>query len=247
MPKGSNGQEKHLNKGVLIAIEGIDGAGKTTQAKLLVEKLRNEGYPVISLHEPTDGVWGQKIRELAKRNRHSVSAEDELNLFFQDRIEDVEKNIKPALENKQVVVMDRYYFSSIAYQGVRGLDLDKIEQKNVEIAPVPDLLIILDVQPSVSLQRIHSSREDGPNEFEKNSYLEKSRIIFNQFAEREYTCVIEGNGEHSPVDIADKIWRAVETVLLCPKGKNKCEPEYCTFRLTNTCEFLKVKRKQIDN
>jgi dTMP kinase len=214
-------KEKCLSKGILVAIEGIDGAGKTTQAKLLVEKLESKGYPVISLHEPTNSVWGQKIRELARSNRDKMSAEEELNLFVQDRIEDVEKNINPALEANKVVVMDRYYFSSIAYQGARGLDLEDIEQRNKKIAPVPDLLIILDVKPSVSLQRIHNNRADGPNEFEKDIHLEKSRKIFNQFANREYTRIIDGDGIRSPLNISEDIWCAVETVLLCQKSNNE--------------------------
>ena len=101
---------KPLKKGILIAIEGIDGAGKTTQSIVLFEKLRSAGYPVVCLHEPTDGKWGNKIKDLAKNGRHKITVEDELNLFYQDRLEDVENNINPALQKKNVIIMDRYYF-----------------------------------------------------------------------------------------------------------------------------------------
>ena len=205
---------KALKKGILIAIEGIDGAGKTTQTLLLAEKLKKEGYATVSLHEPTDGKWGQKVRELAKSGRHNVTPEEELNFFFQDRIEDVTDNINPALKNKKIVLMDRYYFSSIAYQGVRGLNTTEIEKMNEKIAPPPDILLILDIKPSVSLQRIRRNREDGPNEFEKTKHLEESREIFlKQFSNRSYTKIIEGNGRRSPEEISNSIWLIVEPII----------------------------------
>ena len=110
-------QRKQLKKGVLIAIDGIDGSGKTTQTIILFERLRKNGYPVVHLHEPTEGVWGQKIKDLAANGRHRVTAETEFDFFFQDRLEDVEKNILPTLKKKKIVIMDRYYFSNVAYQG----------------------------------------------------------------------------------------------------------------------------------
>ena len=206
--------KKVLKRGILIAIEGIDGAGKTTQTSLLANKLKEQGYSVVSLHEPTDGKWGQKIREIAKSGRHTITPEEELDFFYQDRKEDVKCNINPALKEKQIVLMDRYYFSSVAYQGARGLDTEKIEKMNEEIAPKPDILLILDVKPSVSLQRIRRNRDDGPNEFEKIKHLEKSRAIFlDQFSERSYSKIIDGNGRRSADEIARNIWSTVEPTI----------------------------------
>src|SRR3989304_2353402 len=113
-----------LKRGILVAIEGIDGAGKTTQTAMLCARLCKNGYSAVSFHEPTDSKWGRKIRELAKNGRHKITAQDEMNLFYQDRIEDVKANINPALKRKNVVIMDRYYFSNIAYQSARGLNPD---------------------------------------------------------------------------------------------------------------------------
>ena len=76
-----NMKEKKLRKGILIAIEGIDGAGKTTQANLLKEILVKEGYPVTLLHEPTEGKWGKKMKDLASR-RHNVDVKIEYELFM---------------------------------------------------------------------------------------------------------------------------------------------------------------------
>jgi len=203
--------KKVLKRGVLIAIEGIDGAGKTTQSRLLVEKLKETGYSAIWLHEPTDGKWGQKIRDLAKNGRHNTTPEEELNFFYQDRIEDVQNNIKPKLNEKSIVVMDRYYFSSVAYQGARGLNGEYIEKKNEEIAPVPDVLVILDISPTDSLKRIRATRQDGPNHFEKAKYLEKVRKLFLQnFSNREYTIIVDGNGNHSEKEIFSNLWAKIQ-------------------------------------
>ncbi len=207
-------KRKMLNRGVLIAVEGIDGAGKTTQTLLLAERLKKVGYSTINLHEPTEGKWGQRIREIAKSGRQNISPEEELNLFYQDRLEDVTSNINPSLQEKKIVLMDRYYFSSIAYQGARGLDINAIEKMNEEFAPKPDILFILDLKPSVAIQRIKRNRDDGPNEFEKNKHLEKAREIFlDRFSNREYTKIIEANGRRSPEEISNSIWLIVEPVI----------------------------------
>jgi len=211
---------KKLEKGLLLVIEGIDGAGKSTQVKMIVEKLKSKGYPVVSLHEPTDGVFGQQIRKMAIHGRKNVTVEEEFKLFVEDRVENVKFNIKPALEANKIVVMDRYYFSNIAYQGARGLNLEYIEKCNIEFAPEPDLLIILDIKPSVSLQRIRQNREEGTNAFEKIKLLKQSREIFKSFSDRKYVKIIENNDKRSPAAVFEDIWSIVETKLLTPKSEH---------------------------
>ena len=129
---------KKLKKGLLIVFEGIDGCGKSTQAKLAYDYVKSLGYEAIALKEYTNGKWGQKIRELSLKGRDNVTAFQEFELFLKDRMEDVELNIKPALESKKIIILDRYYFSSMAYQGGRGLDVKMIQEENEKIAPVPD-------------------------------------------------------------------------------------------------------------
>jgi dTMP kinase len=203
-----------LKRGFLIAIEGIDGAGKTTQTRMLYNKLRKKGYSVISFHEPTNGKWGEKIKDLAKNGRHEISKEDEMKLFYQDRLEDVKTNINPALKKKNVVIMDRYYFSNIAYQGVRGLNPDLIERENEKIAPKPAILIILNITPEVALKRIREKRNNKPNHFERLEHLRKIRELFlKRFGERDYVKVIDGDDLHSENFISDEIWRIVEPLL----------------------------------
>lgn len=170
--------ERTARKGLLIVIEGIDGTGKTTQAKRLVEYLNANGYPTILLKEPTDGPIGQKIRELANTGR--TSPEEELELFIQDRIENCQKNIGPALTQGKIVVLDRYYFSSVAYQGALGLDPEEILKRNEAIAILPDLVILLDLPVHEGLRRIAQERKTQKDLFENEAYLEKVRAIFLQ-------------------------------------------------------------------
>lgn len=207
-------QKRVLKRGVLIAIEGIDGAGKSTQSRLLFEKLKEGGYPVVLLHEPTNGQWGEKIRELSTNGRDKTTAEEELELFLKDRLEDVEINIRPKMLEKNVVIMDRYYFSNVTYQGARGIDPDYIEKLNEKIAPKPDIVIILDISSPESSNRIKTTRKDGPNHFEKEEYLERVRQLFlKQFLGRESVVIIDGDGTHSELQVLRRLWNLVEPII----------------------------------
>lgn len=168
----------NLTKGVFIAIEGIDGSGKTTQVVRLKEYFLRKSIVVRTFKEPTDGHYGQLIRTISKIGRHLYTPEEELNLFLMDRQEDCEKNINPALANNELVIIDRYYHSNIAYQGALGIDKELIQQKNEGMATIPDLVIVLDCAVRVGLSRIKYSRNETPNHFEGEQYLQKVRKIF---------------------------------------------------------------------
>lgn len=173
-------EEKHpesARSGLLIAFEGIDGTGKSTQIRLLAEKLTGRGYQVLATCEPTDGPYGRKIRELFTK-RHHVSAEEELELFIADRREHVREVIKPALAEGKIVLTDRYYFSTAAYQGAAGQDPEKIIEMNEAFAPLPDLVLLLLVPTQVGVNRIKTFRQETPNDFEKESSLEKVAAVF---------------------------------------------------------------------
>ncbi len=169
-----------LEKGYLFVLEGIDGTGKSTQCGKLEDWFSEQGTPVLRLREPTDGVWGKKIRTLLTEGRKGVTREEELEWFINDRREDVEKNILPALKDKKVVILDRYYFSTAAYQGALGLDSSSILATNESFAPKPDRAFFFKVPPEECLRRIHSSR-DTVSAFEKKDYLEKVQSLFDSF------------------------------------------------------------------
>ncbi|MCH2606417.1 MAG: dTMP kinase [Nitrospinales bacterium] len=169
-----------MNRGLLIVFEGIDGSGKSTQCRMLADLLNKKGIANISLAEPTRGKWGMKIRQLLAKGRNGISANEELEWFMNDRREDVKQNIEPALKAGKVVLMDRYYFSTAAYQGALGFDPEKIRVDNERFAPIPDRVLIFHNSPEKSLERIESSREEK-SAFEKRDYLIEVQTIFKSF------------------------------------------------------------------
>ena len=169
-----------MNRGLLIVFEGIDGSGKSTQCKMLADLLNKKGIANISLAEPTRGKWGMKIRQLLAKGRNGISANEELEWFMNDRREDVKQNIEPALKAGKVVLMDRYYFSTAAYQGALGFDPERIRVDNERFAPIPDRVLIFHNSPEKSLERIESSREEK-SAFEKRDYLIEVQTIFKSF------------------------------------------------------------------
>jgi dTMP kinase len=168
-------KNSHPFAGFLIAIEGIDGAGKTTLAHHVQEKLQALHFAVVRTREPTSGHWGQILRDSALTGR--LSLEEELEAFINDRKEHVDKVIIPELEAGKVVIVDRYYFSTMAYQGARGIDPDEIRRRNEVFAPEPDLLVILDLEPKTGLERIRT-RGDRATHFERTRTLARAREIF---------------------------------------------------------------------
>ena len=178
--------------GVFIAIEGIDGTGKSTHARRLGEWFENRGRVVVVSREPTNGPWGVKLRESAATGR--LSAEEELRYFLNDRRQHVAETISPALAAGKVVILDRYYFSTMAYQGARGFDPDGIRRMNEEFAPVPDLLLILDLDVESAHARI-GHRGDSANEFETRESLERCRGIFLSLRGEPFARVIDSSGE----------------------------------------------------
>lgn len=160
--------------GLLIAVEGIDGAGKTTLAHALGECFRLADVPVTVSKEPTQGPWGSMLRASAAEGR--LSPEEELRLLLLDRRQHVADLIQPGLDDRAVVILDRYYPSTAAYQGAVGLDVDDLLAQN-SFAPEPDLVLLLDLEPEEGLRRIRS-RGDVPNHFETAASLAACREIF---------------------------------------------------------------------
>jgi len=192
--------KKKSNQGYLIVFEGIDGGGKTTQAKMLLDSLNAAGYDTVYFREPSGSKWGLKIREKAAQ-ADSLTPEEELELFINDRKENVEKNLKPALAEGKIIVLDRYYFSTIAYQGAKGLDPRVIRKQNEEFAVRPDLVFILDIAADGGLHRI-KDRGQMDLLFEREDYLVKVREIFKSFQD-DFIFLI--NAERQLNEIAEEI------------------------------------------
>ncbi|WP_010477090.1 dTMP kinase [Thermococcus zilligii] len=163
--------------GIFIVLEGIDGAGKSTQAKMLAEWFEKRGYEVVLTKEPTDTAFGKLIRRLVLTGGREgiidgarISHEAEALLFAADRAEHVDKLIRPSLEAGKVVISDRYFYSSLAYQWARGLDLEWLIDLN-RFAIRPDLAVLLDLPVKESMRRIN--RRSLKSEFDKIAELQR--------------------------------------------------------------------------
>ena len=178
-------------RGKLIVFEGTDGTGKSTQLKLLANHLETQGYPVIVTREPTNGSYGQQIRNLYN-NRQQYTREEELELFLADRKEHVQELIEPCLQQGKIILCDRYYFSTAAYQGALGLDPEAILRQN-GFAPEPDLVLLFLAPLEISIERITCGRGDALNNFEQREFLEKVAAIFTAI-KRPYIRNIDASG-----------------------------------------------------
>lgn len=163
--------------GIFIVIEGIDGAGKSTQAKLLAKWFETKGYEVVLTKEPTDTAFGKLIRKLVLTGGREgiidgakISHEAEALLFAADRAEHVKKLIEPSIKAGKVVISDRYFYSSLAYQWARGLDLEWLINLN-KFAIRPDLVILLDLPVKESMKRINGRQLKS--EFDRIAELQK--------------------------------------------------------------------------
>jgi len=144
-------------KGFFICIEGLDRSGKTTQSRLLVASLRRKGFDTVYTTEPSSGEVGKFIREYVLQRKQRLPVIVESLLFAADRVDHTEREIKPLLGKGKIVVSDRYLYSSLAYQGAAGLDMEWIMQIN-RLALAPDLAIYLDIPVEVVCQRCRSEK-----------------------------------------------------------------------------------------
>lgn len=226
------------DRSILIAVEGIDGAGKTTQVLMLKNALEAIGEAVVVSKEPTDGQWGRIIRESASAGRHP--AEHELDLFIRDRTEHVSGLINPALELGQVVILDRYFYSTIAYQGCRGMNPTDVEEQMRSRFPTPDAVFILDITPELSTFRIAHSRGETPNYFEERGNLARAREIFNKLRGAEIHLI---NGSDSRERVHEQI---LEKFIEGPLKARRCAiaPSGSpSSQMADTCEWARLAAK----
>ncbi len=206
------------DRGLFIVIEGIDGAGTTTQARILSSRLLKEDMQTVFSFEPTDGPIGSMIRQALRRRLVNPIGEDKFEtldadimtlLFAADRLDHNRNLISPSVSKGTHVICDRYFYSTIAYQGVEG-DIDWIKNVNSK-AMRPDLVFYLRIAPDKSLNRI-GSRSGEKEIYEKVDFLEKvSKNYDSLFKTEQNIITIDGSREID--DISDEIYETVMKLI----------------------------------
>ncbi|MFQ5815083.1 MAG: dTMP kinase [Candidatus Hydrothermarchaeaceae archaeon] len=170
---------------MLIALEGIDGSGKETQAKLLNRWVKAKGHDTFLTKEPTSEPIGRLLREFLKRG--DIEPRTEALLFAADRSEHT-KVVLEKLEAGKVVITERYFYSSVVYQGASGISVDWIMELN-RFVSLPDLVLVLDIPPEISLERITSKGSlrgqlRDMEHFERKDFLSKVRDLYLDLAKK---------------------------------------------------------------
>jgi dTMP kinase len=207
-------------RGWLFVFEGIDGSGKTTQVRRAAEALRARGLRVVELVEPTDGPYGRQIRSSSRQGGRRPSPEEETELFIRDRMEDVENNIAPALERGDVILLDRYYFSTMAYQGARCLDPGEIRRRNEAFAPRPDLVLFFDVNLDEAMRRIERQRASATDLFERRDYLAHVKSIYDDTA-RQDDCFHTLDAGADEDAVARQVLAAIDRCMTDPQNRGQ--------------------------
>lgn len=168
-------------KGVFIVLDGLDGSGKSEMVKILHNSLlKNDKYNILTTREPTSGTYGKEVRDiLAREEDPNINGQKLLGLFIKDREEHLKNIILPFLNKSNghevnIVICDRYYYSTIAFQAVQGLDMKMLIEINKEFLR-PEIAFILDIKPEIALERIKDREKE---KFEKLKFMNKLREKF---------------------------------------------------------------------
>lgn len=196
-------------KGKFIAIEGIDGSGKSTQTHLLADRLKKEGVRVYPTFEPTDGPIGSLIRNIFS-GRIDADHRTIAGLFVADRLDHIlntTNGILKKISEGYTVISDRYYFSSYAYQGAH-MDMDWVIAANSQSAEIlrPDLHVFIDVDPDLSMERMQKSRSSA-DMYETLDNLKRVRQnFFSAFEKQKEEKVLIINGNRPLGEIHRDLW-----------------------------------------
>jgi dTMP kinase len=197
-------------KGIFIVIEGLDGSGKTTQAKLLAKKLEKTRRVFLTA-EPSCGKIGSFIRGDCLYEEKRLPTEAEALLFAADRIEHMYSEVKPALDDGKLVICDRYVYSSLAYQGSAGLSLEWIKTINAR-ALQPDFSVFIDVPPEKVIERLQRKK----SVMETLETQQKVREVYIKYVEKGELVRVDGD---KPKDaVAEELSLKVMGLLKSVKG-----------------------------
>ncbi|MEM7685373.1 MAG: dTMP kinase [Paracoccaceae bacterium] len=202
--------------GVFLTLEGIDGAGKSTQARLLADRLSDAGKGVVLTREPGGAPGAEEIRDLLVRGEPGRwSAETELLLFTAARRDHVERTIRPAITRGDVVICDRFVDSTRAYQGSGALREKVDVLHDLMIGLDADLTLIFDLDPQAGLARAGQRATPGEDRFEQKGlgFLTDLRAAYLEIAraEPDRCAVIDASGE--PEAIHADVWSVVSAKL----------------------------------
>jgi len=207
---------RRMTGGLLIAFEGGEGSGKSTQIDLLAASLRDAGREVLVTYEPGATEMGAGIRNLLLHHRQPISPRAEALLFAADRAHHVDTVVRPALEARQIVLTDRYIDSSIAYQGVgRGLPVEEIRRLSrwATRGLTPDLTVLLDVSARVGLARARAGGSGDKVEGESTEFHERVRDAFRALAESDPRRYHVLDAERPVAEVARDVAAAVGALL----------------------------------
>ena len=165
-------------KSLFIVFDGLDGSGKGEMVERLEEHLVDKGIKVLVTKEPTDGRYGKQIRDILRKERDPrAGGELCLKLFVKDRGEHLKKEIEPFLkQDESVVVCDRYYYSTMAFQRTQGVDMEKLIIENMAFR-TPDIAFILDLPVEIALERVEK-RGKNKEKFEQPEFMGELRENF---------------------------------------------------------------------
>lgn len=199
--------------GIFISFEGIDQSGKSTQAKKLVDYLRERGHEVVLTYEPGSTELGQKIRSLVlgRTSASKIDATAEMFLFSADRVQHVNELIRPSLDAGKVVISDRYVDSTLAYQGYgRGLDLNDLRMiQNVATGGLkPDITIWIDVDLQTARKRGWGTGVDRI-EKEDEAFFQRVRQGFATECESEPDRIFRVDGSRPISDVFEDVKKVV--------------------------------------
>lgn len=199
---------EQMRRGIFLCIDGIDGCGKSTHARLLKKWLNSMGLEVLITDEPTDNPIGRIIKK-SLSGKFYLPVETEALLFAADRMQHIFKVVRPAIESGKIVITERYVYSSLAYQHARGLPMGWLEEIN-RWAIEPDLTIIIDLPVEIAMRR--KKRRGNLDKFERDLGLQrKVRENYLQIARDKGLKVIDGR--RSVEEVQEEIREIVKHLL----------------------------------